>query len=281
MKAVILGVLIGFASGLHLQYSNLYRREWNSQGEFFWQLTWRAPDIQPGTVLLSAELPFVYFSDNSLTAPLNWTYAPNLNSQEMPYLLYAAEARHEQSLESFKPDIDIHQPYRATVFDGSTSQALVLYYTPPGCLKVVDPATDKKIPQKPNFISDMMPLSRPELVMADAGQPARPPARIFGDEPVHQWCYYFEQAELARQAGNWQQVAEFGDRAFQLEQRLYEVNAPELLTYIEGYAQTGRWQDAAQKTEDALRLSDRMDRILCDTWTRSRQTTPADEDQIS
>jgi hypothetical protein len=276
-----LGILIGLSSGLHLQYSNLYRREWNSQAEFFWQLTWRAPAIKQHTVLLTAELPFVFFSDNSLTSPLNWIYAPDFNSQEMPYLLYAAEARHEQSLETLKPGIEIHQPYRATEFNGTTSQALVLYYTPPGCLKVVDPATDKKIPQKPNFISDMMPLSRPELIQADTNHPARPPKTIFGGEPDNLWCYYFEQADLARQLGDWHRVAALGDKAFQLEQRLYEVNAPEFITYIEGYAQSGRWQDAARLTNEALLLSERMDRILCDTWLRISQNTSTDEDQLS
>jgi tetratricopeptide (TPR) repeat protein len=277
-KAVILGTLIGFSSGLHLQYSNLYRREWNTQSEFFWQLSWRAPAIEPGTVLLTAELPFIYFSDNSLTAPLNWTYAPDLSSQEMPYLLYAAEARHEESLESFKPGIAISQPYRATEFNGSTSQALVLYFTPPGCLKLVDPATDKKTPQKPKFISDMMPLSRPELIHVETKRPARPPETIFGEEPDNLWCYYFEQAELARQSGDWQQVAALADRAFQLDQRVYEVNAPEFITYIEGYARTDRWQDAVKLTNDALQLSERMDRLLCDTWERIGQDLSSETD---
>lgn len=280
-KAVILGILIGFSSGLHLQYSNLYRREWNMQSDFFRQLTWRAPAIEENTVLLTAELPFVYFSDNSLTAPLNWIYAPEFNSREMPYLLYAAEARHEQSLEDFEPGLEIHQPYRATEFNGSTSQAIVLYYTPPGCLKVVDPATDKKTPQKPKFISDMMPLSRPDLILPDTKQPANLPGSIFGDAPEDVWCYYFERAELARQAGEWQQVATLGDQALRLDHSLYEVNAPELITYIEGYAYTGRWKDASRMTQEALNLSERMDRILCDTWKRIMQNPYTSAEKLS
>ncbi len=280
-KAIILGILIGLACGLHLQYSNLFRREWNQQVDFFRQLTWRAPAIEENTVLLTAELPFVYFSDNSLTAPLNWIYAPQFNSREMPYLLYAAEARHEQSLEGFDPGITIHQPYRATEFNGSTSQAIVLYFTPPGCLKVVDPATDKKTPQKPKFISDMMPLSRPDLIIADTEQPAGLPASIFGASSEDVWCYYFERAELARQTGDWQRVADLGDQAFQIDHSLYEVNAPEFVTYIEGYAYTGRWQDAARLTQEALQLSERMDRMLCDAWERISQDPSIDADKQS
>ena len=268
VKALAFGVVIGLAAGMHLQYSNLYRREWNLQKQFFWQLSWRAPAIEKDTLLLTAELPFVYFSDNSLTAPLNWTYAPDLQGKQMPYLLYAAEARHEESLTNFDPDIRVQQPYRAAFFDGSTSNSLVLFFTPPGCLKVVDPATDKRMPQKPKFISDLMPLSKPALILTDPSIPARPPEEIFGREPEHGWCYYFEKAELARQKENWTEVARLADLGLALNTELYEVNAPELVTYLEGYAYTTQWQKAIALTDRALELSPRMDRMLCDTWSR-------------
>jgi hypothetical protein len=273
-KVMVFSIIIGLASGLHLQYANLYRREWNSQAKLFWQLSWRAPQIEPNTVLLTAEMPFTYFSDNSLTAPLNWTYQPDFSGKEMPYLLYSAEARHEVSVPGFDPGIEIRQPYRATEFLGSTSQALVFYYTPPGCLKFVDSVSDKRIPQKPNFISDMMPLSKLDLIIPSGYTPARPPQEIFGVEPEHDWCYYFERAELARQVGDWGLVASLGDQAQDLGQQLYEINAPELTTYIEGYAHNARWKDAMQLTEESLRLSERMDRMLCDTWNRINAQTP-------
>lgn len=276
-KAIAFGVLIGLACGLHIQYGNLYRREWNSQSQFFWQLAWRAPAIEPNTVILTAELPFVYFSDNSLTAPLNWIYAPDFNSGNMPYLLYAAEARHEVSLPNLKPDIPIQQTYRTTQFEGSTNQALVLFYTPPGCLKIVNPQSDRRMPQKPNYISDMLPLSRLDLIQQAPLQPARPPEEVFGEEPAGQWCYYFEKADLARQNGDWEQVASLADQAMQLDVRLYEVNAPELVTFIEGYAHTGRWSDAAKLTDQSLALSERMDRMLCDTWEQIDSELASDD----
>lgn len=280
-KAIVLGLLIGLAAGMHLQYSNLYRREWNSLSQFFWQLVWRAPGIQPGTLLLTAEMPFTYFSDNSLTALLNWTYSPELNSTQMPYLLYAAESRHDISLPDFKPGIDIQQPYRSMAFTGSTSQAVVFYYTPPGCLKIVNPITDKRMPQKPNFISDMLPLSKPELINAHPAENGRPPADIFKHEPKHGWCYYIEKADLARQTGDWQSVADYADQALALNQQLYEVNSPELATFIEGYALTDQWENAFQLTQVALDLNSRMGRMLCDTWARIDETTPADETKES
>ncbi|MCK5315182.1 MAG: hypothetical protein KAJ53_08670, partial [Anaerolineales bacterium] len=164
LKVVILGVLVALAVGLHYQNANLYRREWNSQKAFFWQLSWRAPKIQPGTMILSSELPFIHFSDNSLTAPLNWTYVPDEVQTPMPYLLYAIESRLGNELQDFSMNQQVDEPYRATYFTGSTSQALVLYHAPPGCVKILDPDKDARLPQKPKYMSEAMALSDLSLI---------------------------------------------------------------------------------------------------------------------
>ena len=129
-RAIIVGMLVGLAVGLHFQNANHFRREWAAQKQFFWQLTWRAPGIEPGTMLLTSELPFVHFSDNSLTAPLNWTYLPDELTPQMPYLLYQIESRLGEGLESFEKGIPIEQEYRAVAFSGSTDRTLVFYYLP-------------------------------------------------------------------------------------------------------------------------------------------------------
>ena len=280
LKVVILGVLVALAVGLHYQNANLYRREWNSQKAFFWQLSWRAPKIQPGTMILSSELPFIHFSDNSLTAPLNWTYVPDEVQTPMPYLLYAIESRLGNELQDFSMNQQVDEPYRATYFTGSTSQALVLYHAPPGCVKILDPDKDARLPQKPKYMSEAMALSDLSLI-SDTSVPAHPPLKIFGSEPEHDWCYYFEKAELARQYEDWAKVVELGKQARQLDTRLYEVNAPELLPYIEGYAHLGEWDNAYQLTSEAYQLTFRMERILCSTWQRILQNTPSSPERQS
>lgn len=276
LRAAILGILVGLALGQHYLNANLYRREWNQQKAFYWQLSWRAPAIQPGTLLLASELPFVHFSDNSLTAALNWMYASQSFDDPMPYLFFAIESRLGGGLASLESGIPVDEPYRATSFQGSTSQAIVLYYTPPGCLKVLDPAIDARLPQKPKYIAEAMPLSRLELITPSAA-PASPPVSIFGSQPAPDWCYYFEKAELARQQGDWATVAELSEQALSLDQRLYEVNAPELLPYIEARAHIGDWSGAAALSRRALQLTTRIERSLCDTWQRVLASTPPDE----
>jgi hypothetical protein len=271
---IVLSVMIGLAVGAHFETANIYRRDWNQQTAFFWQLAWRAPGIQPGTALITSELPFTYFSDNSLTAPLNWLYAPEKLAQPMPYLLSALESRLGVRIEVLEPGLPIYQPYRAAAFRGTTSQVILLQYSPPGCLKLLDPAKDARLPQKPKYLSDAMKLSQLDFVIPQPELAAQPPLSIFGQPPKADWCYYFEKAELAAQQSLWEQIIPLSQQAFGLNTRLYEVNAPELLPYIEAHAQTGDWERAVELSIQAHTLTGRMDRILCTTWERILTQTP-------
>ncbi len=278
-RVLLLGLLVGLATGMHAQNANSYRREWASQRLFFWQLTWRVPGLEPGTLLLTSEMPFLYFSDFALSAPLNWTYAPDDQSTQMPYMLYRVESRLGGRLKALTSGQSVEQPYRVNFFRGSTDQAVVLFFTPPGCVKIVDPVVDARLLQKPNYIAKMLPLSNLKLIRPDANPPARPPESVLGPEPDHGWCYYFEKADLARQQGDWQSVVTLGDQAFQLGASFYEANVAELVPFIEGYAHQGQWQRAQDLSVQAHQVSFRVDRMVCATWQRIAADTPPNPEQ--
>jgi len=273
-KTILVAVIVSLGIGWQFRNANVFRREWNNQVAMFWQLSWRAPHVLPGTLFLSSELPFSYFSDNSLTAPLNWLYSPEDINVPMKYMLYAIESRLGKGLPDLKADIPIYEPYRASYFKGTTSQALVFYYTPPGCVKILDPNVDQRLPQKPKYIGDAMGLSNPALITIDGDEnSAEPQSAIYNPTPSPDWCYFYEKADLARYAGDWETVVAISVNAMNLDQRLYEVNAPEYLPYIEAHAHLEQWDKAIQITETAYELNSRMQRILCDTWERISITT--------
>jgi hypothetical protein len=68
-------------------------------------------------------------------------------------------------------------------------------------------------------------------------QASTPPSSIFGSEPSHGWCYYYEKAELARQQGNWQMMEKLGDDA--LNQGLYPSDRIEWMPFLQSYAVLG------------------------------------------
>jgi hypothetical protein len=274
ITAAILGIAVGLAVGAQFQIANQFRVDWNAQKAFFWQLVWRAPQLTPGTTLLTTDIPLKYFSDNSLTAPLNWIYAPDNISRQMPYLLYDIKVRLGMGLEGLQKGLAINQPYRATDFSGTTSQAIVMVAPPKGCLKLLDPALDNGYPLKQPLISQALPLSNLENIVSNPEQPALPPANMFGPEPSHDWCYYYEKAELARQIKDWQQVSKLGDQV--LQGKLKPADPVELLPFIEGFAHVGRWDDARDLSLQAYKSSSRLQSLLCSTWSRIEQATTQD-----
>ena len=280
-SAILIGIAVGVAGGMHFQTSLKFRKDWLTQRDFFWQLTWRAPGIQPGTVILTSEMPFLYDWDNSLTAPLNWTYAPENSSRELPYLIYNVESRLSSDLPELEKDSPIREIHRITPFNGSTSQTVLVFYRPPGsCVKLVDPITDQRLPDKPRYFHDALLFSNPDLILPNANPPAQPPAPFFNPEPEHSWCYYYEKAELARQQGNWQEVVMLGDKAFGneeagLQKEFFRKNAAELIPFIEGYAHTGQWSKAVKLSQQAYQAWENMRYMLCDTWEDIHQSTPA------
>jgi hypothetical protein len=278
LKVALLGAAIALAVGVQFMHSYDHRLDWKDQKTFLWQLTWRAPSVRPGTTFLSEDLPFRYESDNSLTAPVNWLYAPDNKTQQMSFMVYFFSVRLGPYLPGLSPNLPFHQDYLAAGFDGNTSQMLLIQYSP-GCLRVLDPVYDAGTPMLTDLEKEALPLSRTDLIQPapDTGAPFL--QRFFGPEPEHGWCYYYEKASLARQEGDWSAVASLGDQAFQLHDT--PSVAEERLPFIEGYAHVGRWQDAERLTRDTLKVTPLVKPMLCAAWERIGAGTPASPDQAS
>lgn len=263
------------ATGYHFLNATDYRRDWSLQKSFFWQLAWRAPGLVENTTLLTNDLPMKYYSDNSLTAPLNWIYAPENRSQEMSFLLlYPSLRLGRAELPSLQPGAPIELDYLAARFYGSVDQSVVFYFAPPACLRVLDGEIEKDNYFVPVGIRKTAAAAgSPEWILAEPARPLSLPEHLYAPEPEHGWCYYFEKADLARQQGDWRHVAALGDQAFSLGD--YPNDPSERLVFIEGYAHMGNWARAAELSRESADVSPVMHPVLCSLWQRIDRSTPA------
>jgi hypothetical protein len=276
LKVVLVSLIVAFAIGQHFQVANSYRRAWQAQQRFFWNLTCRLPGLEPGTAILANELPLAYVTDNSLTGPIIWMYDPEYSSGDMPYVLLDIDKRLGGSLPALEDDRPIRQWYSATTFHGSTSQVLVLSFRIPGCVRVVDPVLDDSSVAIDRAAGAAAHLSDLDLVRTEVARPGQLPAHLQGPEPPRSWCFFFEQADLARQLGDWERVVRLGDEAFASGQ--HPEQAEERVPFIEGYAHLARWTSAQELTADALVHNPGSDRILCHAWRRIDAQVQADEE---
>jgi hypothetical protein len=237
MRLWFFGLLLGFS--MVTQYNNVayFRNFWDYQRQMWWQLSWRAPDLQGGTTL-TAMLPQGYRLAESyeVWAPANLIYRPVDKEVKI-----SAEAINQDTLVAMQGQQSYGKTVRRIDFKVDFKNMLVLNFPPGGsCLHVMNGA-NLEIPE--NTDPQVMLIdrySREDLILTN-GDAKRPPETIFGSEPAHTWCYYYQKASLARQVKDWQTVVNLGDEA--RSKGLGPADVSEWMPFYEGYAHMGRWND--------------------------------------
>ncbi len=269
-QVVILSGLVALAVGFHFQNALIYRDEWRTLQTYFWQMAWRMPGLQEGTVVISDAIPLWRFSDNDLTPLVNWIYAPELETGEMAYKYFDMSTRVGSPLPGLEEGLTFSHGYRNTRFTGSTSDVLSIFYQAPGCMKVLDPAGDMLPANVPDTLLDTLHLSHVDRILMDGRST---PPRILGGEPAHDWCYYYTKAALAQQAGDWQTIVELGQAADAQGFTAETGFGDEYLPFVEGYARTGDFDQALVLTDVAALDAGPG---LCTLWTRVEQSAQLD-----
>lgn len=275
-QMIMMALLIGFAVSRQFRLEEVFRSDWVTQQNLFWQMSWRIPSLEKGAILISNDLPVTYYSDNSLTGPLNWIYSP---PGEMNSILYFASVRVGKTLPSLEPGQPHEHYYVGPTFYGNTSNIVLFNYDPPGCLRVLDPEVDSANRLLPQLMRENAKYSNQNVILFN--REAVLPSQFYADEPRHGWCYYFTKAELARQAGDWKQVAMLGENAFRLDDH---PNDPvEYFVFIEGYAHTGDWEKAVELSQVSYKISkDYVGSPLCKLWSRiARETNSTSEQKVT
>jgi hypothetical protein len=266
VRIVLLVSLVSMAAGKQYLTSHAYAQDWETHRDLFWQMTWRAPSIEPDTLILMNEGAFDFYADNSLSAALNWVYAPDNHSDHIEYLLFYPTTRFKNALPEIEPDIPIYYDYLAGEFNGNTSQTLSFYYAPPGCLRLLDSEVERLnrlIPEN-SLMRYAARLTDPSLILEE---PRAVMPGVYGPEPEHGFCYYYQKADLARQFGRWEQAVGFIDIALLFEEHPYEP--AEHLLFIEGYAHAGQWERALELSKRVYEVSPEvMGRVICQLWER-------------
>ena len=280
-RGVILMLLLGFSIASQIRTANKYRLNWELQRDYYWQLNWRAPDLAPGTMVLGTRLPFGLVSDYAVGFALNTIYAPQQpqDMDNLPVWFLSAPRYLGQNVPAFETGLPVYYDLRNVHFKSTTSETLGVAYNPArGCLRVLDPAyyTAPVLSDGApgDYEQNLYATSNPGQIQIPAGGPAGLPGDIFGPEPDHGWCYYYQKTDLYRQLKDWDAVIEVVQEADAAG--LKPSNGVEYLPLIEAYAVRGEWQLAQQYTLAAANMSAGLEAFICDNWQRFGEDLPAD-----
>jgi hypothetical protein len=232
-------VLVGMSVVTHYFSADYYRDYWDYNRELWWQLSWRAPMLKEET-LIFVSMPFGFAEDYEIYSPANMIYYPNDG------IKVSAEILNTNTTVLIQQGKEDEGGYNRNVYiPKNYAKPLILTFPMEGsCLHVLD---GRQV-ELPGYLgnSDMPVVAHySQIDQIDIEEaPAIVPQQIFGNELNHNWCYYYQKMNLARQAGDWHQVAHLADEALSLGFRPKDYS--EWLPALQAYASIGETKKAKQ-----------------------------------
>jgi hypothetical protein len=179
--------------------------------------------------------------DDVVWGPANFIYYPDRQDRTPVHIPVPASRMESASiLDIIMGDRDYEETdliiKNITTVINYRNQLIMSQPSQDSCVHVMDPRAPLVSRHSPPFIHASFQHSRLENIIVDGEAPV-PPADVFGTEPPRTWCYYFQKAELARQQGDWEEVARLGDEAQALS--LHPNDQVEWIPFAQAYALLG------------------------------------------
>lgn len=208
VQMAILSLLIGMSVLTHQGLGAAAVNEEHTIAAFWHQMAWRAPSIAPGATLLVYYPGIDYGTDSDVVwGPANIIYHPQKQNGLPVRVGVSALTADLGALNSILLGKDVSEPtYRSHTMNLDAGNVLIAVQSADNaCVRVLDPRWPTFSATDDPALRSLAPSSHLDNIVAAAT--ALPPARLFGVEPPHSWCYYFELASYAAQQGDWTEVA--------------------------------------------------------------------------
>jgi hypothetical protein len=223
--------------------------------DFWWQVAWRVPQLAPRTTLVGTYPVEAIEEDYFIWGPANLIYYPGQQAEKgIQPTIFAAVlnqdtvkkilARERQEFDNRK-NIITYKNYRNVL--------ILSQPTLNSCMHVISGSEPEYSEQEWEMIRSIGSFSEIEHLLTDSPSPT-PPTSIFGREPAHDWCYYYQKADLARQRGDWEEVQQLARAA--ADKNLKPKDLIEWMPFIQAYAMSGRPEE----------LSSALDQIQADGY---------------
>ena len=244
-----------------VQNTQVYISESQKMNDYFWQLAWRAPGLEKGTILASENIPLDRTSDNDLSPVVNWQYAPENRGLHYDYKYFDMHLREGIYYSDPLHEVPVEHTYRTHSFNSSTGSTLDIFYRKNGCLQIID-SSNILYPELPDSLIRTAPISNIDLIQTAPEKDAQPPKAI-GSEPEHGYCYYFQKTALMQQKGDWDQAYGYAMEALRAD--LHPLYAPDLAPVILAFLNRGDF-DSAEKMAVGNTIGSGDREYLCTYW---------------
>ena len=245
MRSIIFSGMFFLSVFFQIQNSYFYRYSWKNQQQFQWQLYWRAPDLVENTAVIGDSVVATLMGDWADGSMLFEMYGTRNGIDPTPYWYFnIGEENYYGGIRSGEPVSIKTKIYN---FKADPKDVLIVSKQAYGrCLWVLD-ETDVDNPYLEGDIRTLIRYQNKKRIIGDSGYILSP--EIFGKDYIHDWCYYFQKADLAFDMGNYEEALHLFEEAE--ANHMGMGNPIEMRPFIKSAAYSGNWEKALAWTEMA------------------------------
>ena len=236
----VMGLLVLLAALTHYTASLHILHEEQTIADFWHQVVWRAPGINAGTTLV-VNYPSINYAEDvdAVAGPANFLYFPEQTNQIPAVYQLVALPQMDYITKDILGGGNRSYGYRTHVGEIHYNNIVVISQpTPNACVHVINAQWPRYSEGDSDQILLLGQYSNVENIQTEGTAP-KPAEFIFGPEPDHAqtWCYYYQQAELALQNGDWEKIIQIGNQVAQLN--LSPNDRIEWAPFLQAYALKG------------------------------------------
>ncbi len=259
--------LTAFSISYQIQLGNEFRKDYLRQKSFYTQLSWRIPELEPGSVIYSPGIPAGKEADYSIAMGLNLLYSSQINEHLDYWFLVPRYASPESLVKN--PGQPIEQGLRIFSFTGSGDKIVSVQLPDQGCLWVINKYY--ALSPKEN-IADYAKFSNESLITIPQNREKTLIESIIDLSPQNTWCYYFEKIDLARSKGDYSQAIDLFQTS--AAQNLKPIEGVEYLPVVQSYAAIENIDKAMEITYEAISITPASSTVFCGFWDDIKKVNP-------
>lgn len=244
LRYSFLGILVLIAALTHHANSVKVAQESAMVKNFWWQTTWRVPQLGPRTTLVGNYPAGAIEEDYFIWGPANLIYYPKNDAPEgIQPTIFATLLNKDTVTKILTRERQVFDNRKNIVTYTNYRNILILSQPSlKSCVHVINSLQPEFSSSESDSVRLVGPYSEIEHVLTDEASHT-PPAIVFGPEPHHGWCYYYEKADLARQRGDWNEVLQLADETG--NKGLKPSDLIEWMPFLQAYALNGKTKEVA------------------------------------
>lgn len=261
--------LIGISVSTQLLNIMNWERYWDYQRETWWQLTWRAPDIRNNTMVMTYfSVGYALQQDYEIWGPVNLIYRPG--PAKSP-LIPAEVLNEDTAFNILRGDVLGKRMRDFSLRRDFTKLLLISLPSRNSCIHVIDGVLPVYSEYESLLVRRVGAYSIIKRIIPEGESPV-PPVTIFGIEPAHDWCFYYQKASLARQMGDWDEIGQLYDET--IARKLGASDKSELFPFLEGLVNLGRYDEARALFETEIKGRNNLSYEFCEVLRKDPGYAP-------